>query len=350
MRSRRWQLCAALGCAGWLSLALLALLPAGPDARAPRQPQPPADAEPAAGSTSPLAPAADPRVLASSPAARSATKSLAEVAAMPPSAHVLLFNRVPKAGGEMLVLLLQWLQGRNGFRHVRLGPGPRRMTRSQQESLVETIMKTIRDEAVPVAFDRHVYFINFTLFDKQSPTYINLVRDPVDKAASRFYYARVTPDPRNPDLHYAPPRLNKNFISSNFDECVALQDPECTFETGQPYDLTIPYFCGHEEWCMQLNNRMALEKAKENVEHFFPVVGVLEELNATLASLESNLPYFFKGVQKMYFEELLQPHKNRNRKKPPEVAHKTRKWLHSQLELEYEFYYWLRARLLTQIQ
>ncbi|MPD04640.1 hypothetical protein E2C01_100338 [Portunus trituberculatus] len=34
--------------------------------------------------------------------------------------HVLFFNRVPKCGSEMLVLLLQWLQARDGFRHVRL--------------------------------------------------------------------------------------------------------------------------------------------------------------------------------------------------------------------------------------
>lgn len=42
------------------------------------------------------------------------------------SDHVLLFNRVPKSGSEMLVLLLQWLQGANGFRHVRLPGGEHR--------------------------------------------------------------------------------------------------------------------------------------------------------------------------------------------------------------------------------
>lgn len=40
--------------------------------------------------------------------------------------RVLFFNRVPKAGSEMLVLLLQWLQGVNGFRHVRLPGGEKR--------------------------------------------------------------------------------------------------------------------------------------------------------------------------------------------------------------------------------
>lgn len=43
------------------------------------------------------------------------------------SDHVLFFNRVPKSGSEMLVLLLQWLQGSNGFRHVRIPGGEKRM-------------------------------------------------------------------------------------------------------------------------------------------------------------------------------------------------------------------------------
>lgn len=47
--------------------------------------------------------------------------------------HVLFFNRVPKSGSEMLVLLLQWLQARNGFRHVRLKNTVRRyLTREEQ--------------------------------------------------------------------------------------------------------------------------------------------------------------------------------------------------------------------------
>ena len=51
------------------------------------------------------------------------------------SDHVLFFNRVPKTGSEMLVLLLQWLQGMNGFRHIRLrGGSVRKLNRMQEVS------------------------------------------------------------------------------------------------------------------------------------------------------------------------------------------------------------------------
>lgn len=37
--------------------------------------------------------------------------------------HVLMLTRVPGAGAELLVLILQRLQGYNAFKHIRLPPG-----------------------------------------------------------------------------------------------------------------------------------------------------------------------------------------------------------------------------------
>lgn len=37
--------------------------------------------------------------------------------------HVLMVTRIPGAGSELLVLILQRLQGYNAFKHIRLPPG-----------------------------------------------------------------------------------------------------------------------------------------------------------------------------------------------------------------------------------
>jgi len=66
----------------------------------------------------------------------------------------------------------------------------------------------------------------------------------------RFYYKRVTPNPHNPDLQGAPKLKRQKFGTESFEKCVQSRDPQCTYTTGSTYDLTIPYFCGHEEWCM----------------------------------------------------------------------------------------------------
>ncbi|KAF4525737.1 hypothetical protein B566_EDAN001997 [Ephemera danica] len=167
------------------------------------------------------------------------TKSLTELGTTPSTNnYMLFFNRVPKSGSEMLVLLITWLQGINGFKHIRLAGGrngdDRRLSRLGQEEMIEDIKEQSKDIALPTSFDRHVYFTNFSSFGTQQPIYINLIRDPVDKMISRFYYADLKGRTRDPQM---------------FEDCVELENEDCRLLRGHAYDLTIPYFCGHDLWC-----------------------------------------------------------------------------------------------------
>lgn len=54
-----------------------------------------------------------------------------------------------------------------------------------QEQFVDAVYDVIRRQAVPLIFDRQIQFVNFTAFGKQSPTYINLIRNPAEKIVSR---------------------------------------------------------------------------------------------------------------------------------------------------------------------
>ena len=56
--------------------------------------------------------------------------------------------------------------------------------------------------------------------------------------------------------------------------------------------------------CRRLGDRKALEQAKQNMERYYSVVGVLEELNQTLSVLEHLMPQFFDGVTQLYYEDL----------------------------------------------
>ena len=40
----------------------------------------------------------------------------------------------------------------------------------------------------PSLYDRHVYFLDFRQFNRTQPVYINMVRDPVDRVVSRYYF------------------------------------------------------------------------------------------------------------------------------------------------------------------
>ena len=65
-----------------------------------------------------------------------------------------------------------------------------------------------------------------------------------------------------------------------------------------------PYFCGQYDECSLVQSKWALEKAKSNIEAFYPVVAVLEDLDNTFFVLENKLPKFFSGISKLYYETL----------------------------------------------
>ena len=59
-----------------------------------------------------------------------------------------------------------------------------------------------------------------------------------------------------------------------------------------------------------LNDPWALNKAKQNIEQYYAVVGTLEQMNVTLQVLETVLPQFFGGAYKVYHSlgSYFQPH------------------------------------------
>lgn len=46
------------------------------------------------------------------------------------------------------------------------------------------------ESAGPVAYYKHMHFINFEDYGRINPIYVNLVRDPVERVISWYYYIR----------------------------------------------------------------------------------------------------------------------------------------------------------------
>ena len=95
------------------------------------------------------------------------------------------------------------------------------------------------------------YFNN--RFDLDMPIYVNMVRDPVERVISWYYYVRapwyfVERKRAFPDL----PLPNPNWLKKDFDTCVRRGDKECQYKEGDERDdfgqLT-EFFCGQDEDC-----------------------------------------------------------------------------------------------------
>ncbi|XP_025990483.2 uronyl 2-sulfotransferase isoform X2 [Solenopsis invicta] len=240
---------------------------------------------------------------------RYVTPSLAELRDLPyKHKHVLMLTRIPGAGAELIVLILQRLQGYNAFKHIRLPPGDRGLLSNlRQELMVEEITNIIRQEAIPLTFDGDVRFLNFSEFGRQGPTFISLVRNPLK------------------------PRIWQRHRKG---------------EEKALYHGAIPYFCGQDPRCTERNNTWAMERAKTNVIRWYPVVGILDYMEESLNALAVEFPYFFKGAIRVYDHF-------RPREKHPPISSAALKLRvkdtasRKMLAQEVDFYHWLKSRLLN---
>ncbi|XP_016919894.2 uronyl 2-sulfotransferase-like [Apis cerana] len=244
---------------------------------------------------------------------RYVTPSLAELAArgaLPKmNKHILMLTRVPDAGAELFVLLLQRLQGYNAFKHIRLPPGDHGLLSTlQEELLVEEITNIIRQEAIPLSFDGDVRFLNFSKFGRESPSFISLVRNPIGVQNFLRYHER-----------------RRNMLENR----------------------AIPIFCGQDPRCSEINNKWALQRAKANVVEWYPVVGILECMEQSIDLLEYKFPYFFRGAKHSY--KKIQS-KNKHFPDPEFMLNSQKGYniLSKLFEDEIEFYQWLKLRLLNE--
>ncbi|XP_011313801.1 heparan sulfate 2-O-sulfotransferase pipe isoform X2 [Fopius arisanus] len=265
--------------------------------------------------------------------------------------HVLFFNRVPKVGSQTFMQLLRRLSMRNGFAFNR-----------DQVQRVETIrlapyeqrqlVRLVNSYSEPSVYVKHVCFTNFSEFNLPQPIYMNVVRDPVERVISWYYYVRapwyyVERKQIFPDL----PLPDPEWLKKDFESCVLNGDRECRYIEGEYHEgigdhrRQTLFFCGHSEKCTPFNTVGALERAKLSVEKHYSVVGVLEDVNTTLTVLENYIPQFFEGAKELYWDEMNSFKRiNRNSFKPP-VSEEVKEMVRRNFTREIEFYQFCRQRL-----
>ncbi|XP_035724495.1 heparan sulfate 2-O-sulfotransferase pipe-like isoform X1 [Vespa mandarinia] len=269
---------------------------------------------------------------------------------------VLFFNRVPKVGSQTFMELLRRLSMRNGFSFNR-----DRVQRVETIRLAPIeqlqLARMVSSYSEPSVYVKHVCFTNFTKFNLPEPIYINVVRDPVERVISWYYYVRapwyyVERKQIFPDL----PLPDPNWLKKDFETCVLKGDRECRYLKGEIHEgigdhrRQTLFFCGHSEKCTPFNTVGALERAKLAVEKHYAVVGVLEDVNTTLTVLENYIPRFFRGAAQVYHDQTNAfTSINRNFFKPP-VSEEVKDIVRRNFTREVEFYQFCKQRLYRQLR
>ncbi|KAH8332252.1 hypothetical protein KR074_011650, partial [Drosophila pseudoananassae] len=270
---------------------------------------------------------------------------------------LLFFNRVPKVGSESLIALMYRLGEKNNYQ-VERSPFSKAVgvfwTVERQKQEAKRIFDLQEEPAF--AYVEHMNYMNFRQFHHPQPIYINLVRDPVERVISWFYYKR-TPWNSIKMFEVTGQFQNRSHYVKNFEQCVLTHDLECRYDYGIRFkDDTADhkrqslFFCGHSPLCEPFNTPAAIARAKQNVERDFSVVGTWEDVNVTLTVLEHYIPRFFKGVTDLYYEPEVGPafkKMNTNHWKP-KISERIKRIMRANFTQEYDFYHFIKQRLYRQ--
>ncbi|XP_017555189.1 uronyl 2-sulfotransferase isoform X1 [Pygocentrus nattereri] len=250
----------------------------------------------------------------------------------------VVYNRVGKCGSRTIVLLLRILAERNQFTLISSDiHNKTRLSKHEQMDL----MINISTVPQPFLYTRHVHFLNFTRFRIDEPVYINIVRDPINRFLSNYFFRRFG-DWRGEENHVVrTPGMKDDERYLDINTCILESYPECS---NPRLFYIIPYFCGQHPQCRE-PSLWALQKAKENVLEHYLLVGVLEELEDVLLLLERLLPHFFSDVLNIYKSPEYRKLGNMTgtvHKQTPSL--KSLQVLYQRMKYEYDFYNFIKAQ------
>ncbi|XP_063602445.1 heparan sulfate 2-O-sulfotransferase 1-like isoform X1 [Penaeus indicus] len=248
-----------------------------------------------------------------------------------PESNVLFITAVPRCGTVTLGALLRRLSSENKFLletpHDDVKPW---MTNGEKQSLLQHLRDL--SKGAPVAYLRHLLFFDAARIGILKPIWMAIVRDPVERLISQFYYLRkVSTD---------------SYVKSlDLNSCVRAKNPLCFYNAGSRKMLQLSFFCGHNKKCMEVGDRRALQMAKYHAETFYSVVGVLEDMSATYRALRHYLPRFFQRSFRADIVTENQRYNAHETARTPPVLNATKALMKSFLKEDYELYHFLRQRL-----
>eukprot|EP01095_Lingulamoeba_sp_RSL-Kostka_P009092 TRINITY_DN310_c3_g1_i1.p1 TRINITY_DN310_c3_g1~~TRINITY_DN310_c3_g1_i1.p1 ORF type:complete len:312 (+),score=64.30 TRINITY_DN310_c3_g1_i1:192-1127(+) len=201
---------------------------------------------------------------------------------------IIFYNRVPKAGSTSLLILLNRIFYRNQVTHISSKNFSDYMP---EEDILREYVNSIMDSSGKTFVNRHIYWIDFREFGYEKMDYINVVRDPITRIISGFYFRKfgnVTPDFQ--EKVWAMPK-----VELTFNECIV--DEECvSYHIKGSFNTQIKYFCGQDPICKSSDIESIYNLAVKHYNEEYLWVGVLELWDESFQLLEKIVPDFFTGL------------------------------------------------------
>ncbi len=103
---------------------------------------------------------------------------------------VIFYNRVPKTGSSSFMGLCHKLTKENAFHtvHLNVSKNAHTLTLRDQMSFARNV--TLWHQRHPGLFHGHLAFFDFATFGYRRPIYVNVIRDPLERFVSYYYFLR----------------------------------------------------------------------------------------------------------------------------------------------------------------
>ena len=230
-----------------------------------------------------------------------------------PNPKFIFHNKMPKCGSSTMNNILMELAKLNqNFYFQKLDPHA-----IENDSLTSTkplanYLKSNpnfinKNESYPFVILKHHFPIDDfkSKYDIDQPTYINVIRNPIDWFQSHYYFERF-----GWERLKASDGNGRNSFQGNekerdmtIDECVLKKHDTCKSVHWNYID----FLCGNSDPCnTKGSEKLAVEHAKHKLLTFYYVVGILEQWDDTLNLFEKMMPNVYKDVQKVWHSKKVQ--------------------------------------------
>lgn len=247
---------------------------------------------------------------------------------------VVIFNVLPKSGSRTLKSIVQRLKEKNNV-DVKHMMEDYNQTKDDKIAIIQQTLRNSNDTAFIYTHMRYKPFAS-----EKRPLYISIVRDPIERLASLYYFVRYGDkhlDMSPAAIEFRAKMAAQNLSDESFDDCVLDGGKMCRTK-----GTFVRHFCGYIN-CDGKSSQARVQKAIANIETYH-VIGIMEDYLSVLKVLEKKIPEIFRGAVALYEherEEIVGDIQTKNKSK---VSSKVRNILKRELRQDYELYYLLKRK------
>jgi len=251
----------------------------------------------------------------------------------------LYYNRMTKTGSRTLTQIIGEVSSLKQYTDFHLGKQIFNTTRASERERVSSVLS----KSPPFLVTGDHMHINYTKYGVNQPISFSLIRDPIDRFISQFYWIRNGDDKG----HTSPNQPSEEQRKMSLDECVGMAvsensaDPPIKKYCRAELNQQTKRFCGYDGRCR--NPDFALYKASDNLDDYL-VIGLYEQNEDFVAVLEYLLPHLYPGMLELYRKETAAYHAQYKTSKKVTPKNETMQILKTAARREYIFYEKVKER------